>query len=93
MCFGLKLLVKGGLNNWKCLLHRSGFGHQIAGAPAAYYIAFFSLFRFKYSTLTCRRPSRDDIVVSMLGCEAKGWDIDSHWTCLVKLVLESYFAT
>ena len=27
----------------KWLLHRSNFGHQIASAPATYYIVFFSL--------------------------------------------------
>ena len=50
LVFGLDF--EFGLELRKCLLHRFGFGHQIASAPAAYYIVFFSLIRFKYSTLT-----------------------------------------
>ena len=42
------------LKSRKCQDHRSGFRHQIAGTLAAYYIAFFSLIRFKYGTLTCQ---------------------------------------
>ena len=62
----------------ECLLHRSSFRHQIAEAPAAYYIAFFSLIQFKCSTLTHQMQSPDSVVVSTLGCRAKGWGIDSH---------------
>ena len=44
--------------------HRSGFLHHIAGAPAAYCIAFFSLIRFKYGTLTHQMLSADGVVQS-----------------------------
>ena len=54
-------------------MQQSSFGHQIASAPAAYYIAFFSLIRFKYSTLTNQKRSPDGVAVSTLGCEAKSW--------------------
>ena len=63
------------LNAWvmckkrKCLDHRSGFKHQIAAAPAAYNITFFSLLRFKYGTLTHEMPSSDSVVASALICQ------------------------
>ena len=75
----------------KCLDHRSGFRHQIAGAPAAYYryIAFFSLIRFKYATLTHQMRSPDSVVVSTLGCHTECWDTDSRWTRLANIALET----
>ena len=78
----------------KCLDHRSGVRHQINGVPAAYYIAFFSLIRFKYGTLThkMRSPDSVPIVVSTLGCRAKGWGIETRWTRLANKVLERNFA-
>ena len=48
----------------ECLDHRSGFEHQIAAAPAACYIAFFSLLRFNYGTLTHEMRIRDSVVAS-----------------------------
>ena len=50
---------------WKCLDYRSGFGHQIAAALAACYIAFFSLLRFKYGTLTYQISSPDSVLESV----------------------------
>ena len=76
-------------------MHRPGFWHQIAAAPAANQIALFSLIRFKYSTLTHQLPSPDGVVVRASGYNGEGWewDIDSRWTCFLNIALESYFAT
>ena len=64
----------------KCLLYRSGFGHQIAAVPAACYIdiAFFSLLRFKYGTLTHKMRSPDSVVASAQVFQAEGSGIDSR---------------
>ena len=56
-------------------------------------ITFFALIRFKYSTLTHQIRSPDGIVVSTLGCNAEGWDIDTRWTRFLRIALESYFAS
>ena len=77
----------------KCLDHRSGFRHQTAAAAAACYIAFFSLLRFKYGTLTHEMRSPDSIVTSVDAYQTDGWGIDSRRTCLTEIALESYFAT
>ena len=89
----LWLLHSLGGKKWKCQLHRPGFGHQIVGAPAANQIALFSLIRFKYSTLTHQIRSPDGVVVSTSGCSAEGRGIESCWTRLPKIALESYNAT
>ena len=56
-------------------------------------IAFSALIRFKYSTLIHRIRSPDGVVVSTLGCNAEGWDFDTHRTHFLKIALESYFAS
>ena len=73
----------------KCLLHRSGFGHQIAAAPAACYIAFFSLVRFKYGTLTHVMRSPNSVVACAHVCQAEGSGIDLRRTHLAEIALES----
>ena len=70
-----------------CLLHQSGFGHQIAAAPSACYIAFFSLLRFKYGTLTYAMQSPDGVVASAV-YQVAGSGIDSRRTHLAELALE-----
>ena len=74
-------------------MHCPGLGHQIAGAPAPNQIALFYLIQFKYSTLTHQIRSPDGVVVSTSGYSAKGWGIESRWTRLPKIALESYDAT
>ena len=56
----------------KCQEHWSGFGHQITAALAACYIAFFSLLRFKFGTLTFKMRSADDVVASAHACLPEG---------------------
>ena len=73
-------------------MHRPGFRHQIAGSLAANQIALFSLIRFKYSTLTHQIRSLDGVVVRTSGYNAEGWGIESRWTRLPKIALESYNA-
>ena len=74
-------------------MHRPGFRHQIAAAPAANQIAPFSLIRFKYSTLTQQFQSPDGVVDREPGYNAEGRDIESRWTCSPKIALESYNST
>ena len=74
-------------------MHRPGFQHQIAAAPAANQIALFSLNHFKYSTLTDQIRSPDGVVVRTPGYNAEGWGIESHWTCSPNIALESYTST
>ena len=76
-------------NFWKCLLHQSSFEHQIAAAPAACYIAFFLLLRFKYDTLTQEMRSPGSVVASAHVCQAEGLGIDLRWTHLAEIALES----
>ena len=71
-------------------MHRPGFRHQIAAAPAANQIAPLSLIRFKYSTLTHQFPSPDGIVVRVPGYDAEGRGIESRRTRLPIIALESY---
>ena len=85
-----KLLIKL-ISRW-CLLHRSGFQHQIASAPTTYYIAFFSLIQFKYGTLTHQFRSLGSVVISALSCHTEGSGIDLRWTRLANIVLESNIA-
>ena len=61
-------------------MHRPGFRHQIAAAPAANQIASFSLIRFKYSTLTQQIPSTDGVVVRAPGYKGKGRGIENRRT-------------
>ena len=71
-------------------MHRPGFRHQIAAAPAANQIAPLSLICFKYSTLTHQIPSPDGVVVRVSGYNAEGWGIESRRTRSPKITLESY---
>ena len=59
-------------SSWKCLVHRLGIGHQIAGAPAANQIALFSLNRFKYSTSTEQIWSPDGVVGQYIWLQCRG---------------------
>ena len=59
-------------------MHRPGFRHQIAAAPAANQIALFSLIRLKYSTLTRRIRSPDGVVVRAPSYNAESLDIESR---------------
>ena len=74
-------------------MHRPGFRHQIAAAPAANQIALFSLIRFKYSTLTHQIRSPDGVVVRAPGYNAEGRGIESRWTRSPKITLEGYNST
>ena len=71
-------------------MHRPGFRHQIAAAPAANQIAPFSLIRFKYSTLTHPIPSLDGVVVKAPGYNAEGRGTEPRWTRSPIIALESY---
>ena len=74
-------------------MHRPGFRHQIAAAPAANQIVLFSLICFKYSTLTHQIPSPDGVEVRTPGYNVEGWDIESRWTRSPNIALESYIST
>ena len=74
-------------------MHRPGFRHQIAAAPAANQIAPLSLIRFKYSTLTHQLPSPDGVVVRAPGYNAEGPGIEFRWTRSPIIALESYYSS
>ena len=74
-------------------MHRPGFRHQIAAAPAANQIAPLSLIRSKYSTLTHQIRSHDGVVVRAPGYNAGGRGIESRWTRSPKIELENYITT
>ena len=76
--FALFALFCAYREHW-CLVHRPGFRHQIAAAPAANQIVPFSLIRFKYSTLPHQLPSPDGVVVRASGYNAEGRGIESRW--------------
>ena len=71
-------------------MHRPGFRHQIAAAPAANQIAPFSLIPFKYSTLTHQIQSPDGVAVRAPGYNDEGRGIESRWTRSPKIALVSY---